>query len=72
MPADRIRQRLQQARHPADPIGQGRARQIDAVAFEDLALAIKRGVISVFADQDMGQQARPGSFAGKSIPRIVF
>ena len=58
MAADGIGQGFQQGRALADPVGQCRAIQIEAFAAEDLALAIQRKMISVFADQHMGQQAR--------------
>ncbi len=46
-----------------DPIGQGRAVEVETFAVEDLALAIERQVIGIFADQHMGQQARPWAAA---------
>ncbi len=61
MAPDRIGQRLQQGRRFADPIGQGRAIQVNAVTVEYLGLAIEREVIGVFRDQHMGQQARSGT-----------
>jgi hypothetical protein len=42
MALDGIGQRLQQGGGLADPIGQGRAVEIDTFALEDLRLAIKR------------------------------
>jgi len=56
---DGIGQRLQQGGGLADPIGQGGAIQIEPFAVEDLALAVERQVIGIFADQHMGQEARP-------------
>jgi len=38
MPADRLGQRFQQGCRSADPVGQGRAIEIDAIALEDLGL----------------------------------
>ncbi len=43
------------ARHP---VGQRRAVQRDALAAEDLALAVERKVIAIFADQHLRQQRR--------------
>ena len=58
-PNDGVRQRFQQPCCLADPIGQGGALQIDAVALEDLPLAIERQMVGVFADQHMRQQSWP-------------
>src|SRR3954453_8440964 len=59
MTADRVGQRLQQRRRLADPVGQGRAVEVDAFALEDLRLAIERQMIAVLRDQHMGEQAGP-------------
>ena len=40
----------------AHPIGQGRAIEIDALAGINLRLAIKRQVIGIFGDDDMGDE----------------
>jgi hypothetical protein len=40
----------------ADPIREGRAIELDALAGVDLALPIERQVVGVFADQDMGDK----------------
>ena len=40
----------------ADPVRQRRAIELDALPGVDLALAIERQVVGVFADQDMGDQ----------------
>lgn len=45
---------------PPDPVGQGRAVELDAFAREHLGLAIERQVIGVFADDDMGDQCLGG------------
>jgi hypothetical protein len=58
MPTDGIGQRFQQGGGLADPVGQRRAIQIKTVALEDLALAVKRKMIGVFVDQNMGKKAR--------------
>ena len=45
-------------RSAADPTGQRRTRQVDAMTGEDLRLPIKRGMIAVFCDQHLGDEAR--------------
>ncbi len=61
MATDGICEGLQQSGGLADPIGQGGAIQIEPLAFEDLALTIQRKMVGLFADQNMGQQARTGA-----------
>ncbi|EAQ33461.1 hypothetical protein NB311A_06813 [Nitrobacter sp. Nb-311A] len=51
---------LQPPAGAADPVRQGRAVQRDALPGEDLALPVKREVIAVFGDQNMGEQSRGG------------
>ena len=63
MPGQRIDQRPQQRRRLADPIGQGRALQLDALAGVDLALAVQRQVVGVLGHQHMGEQPRRGAAA---------
>jgi hypothetical protein len=63
MAADGLRQRRQQPRSLADPVGQGRALQHHAFAGLDLALAVQRQAVGVLAPQDVGQQARSGQAA---------
>ena len=46
-----------------DPAGQGRTGKLDALAPMDLGLPIKRQVIGIFADQDMGEQPGTGPAA---------
>ena len=48
----------------ADPSGQRRTGEIDAVAGKDLRLPIKRRVIAIFADQYLGEQRRRRQSAG--------
>ena len=48
--------RLELGGGPADPVSQGRAIQLDPLAGVDLALAVERQVVGVFADQDVGHQ----------------
>ena len=59
--ADGIGQRLQQGCRLADPIGQGRSVEVEAFTVEDLALTVKRQMIGIFSDQNMGQQTRTGA-----------
>ncbi len=61
MAPDHISQWFQQCRRFADPVGQGRAVEINAVAIEYPGLAIEREVIGILRDQHMGQQARAGT-----------
>ena len=63
MAPDGVGQRFQQGRGLADPVGEGRTIEVEPLTVEDLALAIQGKVIAVFADQHMGQQARPGATA---------
>src|SRR5579859_2758245 len=57
-------QRLEPPASAADPSGERRPREIDAVAGEDLRLPIERGVIAVLADQHLGKQCRRCQAAG--------
>ena len=61
--AQGIDQRLQRQADHADPFGQRRARQCDAVAREDRFLPVQRQVVGVLLDRDLGQQARGGEAA---------
>lgn len=54
MAADRVGQRFQQGGGLANPVGKGRSVEVEPLAVEDLALAVKRQVISILADQHMG------------------
>ena len=49
-------QRFQPPDGAANPIGQRRAIQLDALAREDLALSVERQVIAIFGDQNMGEK----------------
>jgi hypothetical protein len=57
-------QRLQPPARAADPARQGRAFDPDAVAGEDLGLAVKRRVVAVLADQHLGYEPRRGQALG--------
>src|SRR5216684_3897298 len=57
-------QRLQPPTSAAHPVRESRAIDIDPVPGEDLALPIKREVIAVLADQDMGEKTRTGEALG--------
>ena len=69
--AEQFGRSFQQLQHPRDdrlqrkgaaphPIGQTGAIDLDALALQDLVLAIQRQMISIFADQDMGQHRLGG------------
>src|SRR5258706_12408219 len=47
-----------------DPVCQGRAIDLDTLPGEDLALPVKRQVIAVFGDQDMGEKTGSGEALG--------
>ncbi len=53
-------QRLEPPRRAADPVGERRAIERDALAGEDLRLAVERNVVAVFADDDVRQEACAG------------
>ena len=53
---------------PADPVGQRRAVEPDALAGVDLRLPVKRQVIGVLGDQHLGDQ-RLGGHAAFDNPR---
>ena len=59
MASDDVSQRFQKGGDLADPIGQRGTVEIEPLAVEDLALAIQGKMISVFADQHMGQETGP-------------
>jgi len=63
MMPDGIDQGLQQGSGFANPIGEGGAVEIEAFTVEALALAEKRQMIGIFADQNVGQQTRAGTAA---------
>jgi hypothetical protein len=65
----RVDQGLECCRRRADPAGQGRGFQADALAGEDFALPVERQVIVVLRDDDMRQQSRPGPAAGDRVVR---
>ena len=53
MTPDGIGQRFQKGGGLADPVSKGRAIEIAPIPVEDLALAVKRKVVGIFADQHM-------------------
>jgi hypothetical protein len=63
MAADGVCEGFQKGRGFAHPIGKGRSVEVETFAVEDLAMAVERQVIGIFADQDMGQQTRPWATA---------
>ena len=60
--------RPQQPGGAADPVGQGRAIEIDALPGIDLGLAIERQVIGIFGDQNLGHR-RLGRQSALDQPR---
>ena len=69
MGADRLDQRHQGRRRSADPVGQGRHVELDALAGIGRALAGQRQVQAVLGEQHMRQQPRPGASAGDRVRR---
>ena len=63
MAPDGLDQWLQKGGGLADPIGRGRAIQIEPLPVEDLALAVEWEMVGIFADQHMGEQAGAGTAA---------
>src|SRR5258707_9850495 len=57
-------QRLQPPTSAAHPVRKSRAIDIDPVPGEDLALPVKREVIAVLGDQDMGEKTGTGAALG--------
>jgi hypothetical protein len=57
-------QRRQPPADTADPVGECRAVDLDAMPGEDLALPVEWKVIAVFGDQDMSEQGRTGQPLG--------
>src|SRR5260370_35965603 len=55
---------VEPAESGADPVCQGRAIDLDILSGEDLALPVKRQVIAVLGDQDMGEKAGSGEAFG--------
>ena len=54
-------ERREQVGRGGDPVAQGLARERDAVAGEDLALAVEREVIGVLRGDDLGEQPGAGA-----------
>ena len=69
MGADRLDQRHQRRRRRADPVGQRRDVEVDALAGIGRALAVERQVQAVLGEQHMRQQARPGAAARDRMRR---
>ena len=60
----------------ADPIGQRRALDLDALARQDRRLSIERQSVQVLRDDDIGEQARTGAAlldrqVGRTVSAIV-
>ena len=64
VPAQPFVQGFEPPARTADPAGERRTTEIDAVSCEDLRLPIERGVIAIFADQDLRQKRRRCQPAG--------
>lgn len=64
-----VQQGLYQLAAADDPIGQGAAGKINAMATEDLLLTGQRQCILVFGDGDLGQQAGTGIALGDRLGR---
>jgi hypothetical protein len=63
-------QRLQPPAGASDPVRQGGAIQLDALAGEDLALPVKRKMVAVLGDQDVGEQGGTGqAFGDRTLRR---
>lgn len=67
MPADALGDRCEPPRGAADPVAQGGALDVHAVARDNARLAIERQPVDVFADDDVGDQR--GAGAALSIGR---
>ena len=67
--ADRLDQRHQGCRAGADPVGQRRDVELDALAGIGRALAVERQVQAVLGEQHMRQQPRPGAPARDRVRR---
>src|ERR1700686_2802678 len=57
-------QRLQPPTSAAHPVRESRAIQLNTLSGEDLALPVKRKVIAVLGDQDMGEKTGTGEALG--------
>ena len=64
---ERINQRRHGRRGRSDPAGQRRGLQVNALAGEDLGLAVERQVVVVLRHDDMGKQSCPGAAAGNRM-----
>jgi hypothetical protein len=64
---ERINQRRQSRGRRTDPAGQGRGLQADALAGEDLGLAVERQVVVVLRDDDVRQQPGAGAATGDRV-----
>jgi hypothetical protein len=57
MAGDRRRQRFEQERRLADPVGQRRPFELDPGPDIDGALPVERGMVAILGHQDMGEEA---------------
>lgn len=58
VPADLIHEQATQRDRLTDPVRERRARQLHALAREDLGLTVQRQMVGVFRDEDMREKAR--------------
>lgn len=65
----RVDQGFERCRRGADPTGQGRGFQADALSGEDLGLTVQRQVIVELRHDDVRQQSCPGPAAGDRVVR---
>ena len=60
---ERVDQGAEERGRAPDPVGQGGAGKVDALASIDARLAVERQMVGVFGHQHMGEQPRTGSAA---------
>ena len=63
MPPDGLGQGLEKGRGLADPVRQGGAVEVEAIAAKDLALPVEGKVVDILAHQHMGEQPGTGTAA---------
>ena len=66
---DRVRDGSQTLGDGGDDVAEGRAREVDAGAREDLLLAVDREVVGVLRDDDVGGEPRPDRALGEDRGR---
>lgn len=63
MALERVDQWIEERGRAPDPVGQGGAGKVDALARVDARLAIERQMVGVFGHQHMGEQPGTGPAA---------